>query len=238
MKKILFVITLLLAVTLAAGVLAETAVMPVQREEEEGLPFTREQAISKMNDVYAEHYGVREIQGCRMKAGSVVLEDGRTAWIEFLEKWDDAAPGSLYLVLSAEDGEVIEEYWPEDDDVYTWILLQWGEAKGGAVSKLPVEEQALFQWLFGPDDGYFDTSKAAVQPLEGIGIADEWLKENFGLVYNDASLSFSGRYDDNGNMLYYWTVTFYSDGEEAYLVHVDTETGEVINSFDLSEGNG
>ena len=62
--------------------------------------------------------------------------------------------------------------------------------------------------------------------------------ENFGLVYNDASLSFSGRYDDNGNMLYYWTVTFYSDGEEAYLVHVDTETGEVINSFDLSEGNG
>lgn len=238
MKKFLFAITLLLAVTLATGALAETAVMPVQRAEEEGLPFTREQAISKMNDVYAEHYGVREIRGCRMKAGSVVLEDGRTAWIEFLEKWDDAAPGSLYLVLSAEDGEVIEEYWPEDGDVYTWILLQWHEAKGGAVSRLPVEDQALFQWLFGPDDGYFDPSEAAVQPEEAIGIADEWLKENFGLDYNDASLSFSGRYDENGNMLYYWTVTFYSDGEEAYLVHVDTETGEVINSFDLSEGNG
>ena len=110
MKKFLFVITLLLAVTLAAGALAETAVMPVRRAEEEGLPFTREQAISKMNDVYAEHYGVREIRGCRMKAGSVVLEDGRTAWIEFLEKWDDAAPGGLYLVLSAEDGEVINSF--------------------------------------------------------------------------------------------------------------------------------
>ena len=238
MKKFLFAITLLLAVTLATGALAETAVMPVQRAEEEGLPFTREQAISKMNDVYAEHYGVREIRGCRMKAGSVVLEDGRTAWIEFLEKWDDAAPGGLYLVLSAEDGEVIEEYWPEDGDIYTWIPLQWREAKGGVVPRLPVEDQALFQWLFGLDDGYFDPSEAAVQPEEAIGIADEWLKENFGLDYNDASLSFSGRYDENGNMLYYWTVTFYSDGEEAYLVHVDTETGEVINSFDLSEGNG
>ena len=238
MKKILFVITLLLAVTLAAGALAETTVMPVQREKEEGLPFTREQAISKMNDMYMEHYGVREIQGCRMKAGSVVLEDGRTAWIEFLEKWDDAAPGGLYLVLSAEDGEVIEEYWPEDGDVYTWILLQWREAKGGAVPKLPMEEQALFQWLYGPDDGYFDPSEAAVQPEEAIGIAADRTEELTGVKYEEASLSFSGRYDENGNMLYYWMVTFYSDGEEAYLVHVDTETGEVINSFDLSEGNG
>ena len=101
-----------------------------------------------------------------------------------------------------------------------------------------MEEQALFQWLYGPDDGYFDPSEAAVQPEEAIGIAADRTEELTGVKYEEASLSFSGRYDDNGNMLYYWTVTFYSDGEEAYLVHVDTETGEVINSFDLSEGNG
>ena len=63
--------------------------------------------------------------------------------------------------------------------------------------------------------------------------------EDFGMI-NDACLTelTPEWYDENGNMLYYWMVTFYSDGEEAYLVHVDTETGEVINSFDLSEGNG
>ncbi len=238
MKKILFVITLLLAAVLAAGALAETALIPVQRAEEEGLPYTREQAISRMNDMYAEHYGVEKIEGCRMKAGSVVLEDGRTAWIEFLEKEDDAAPGSLYLVLSAENGEVIEEYWPEDGDVYTWILLQWHEAKGGQVSGLPVEEQALFQWLYGPEDGYFDASKAAVQPEEAIGTAADRAEELTGVKYDEASLSFSGRYDENGNILYYWIVSFYQDGEQAYLVYVDTETGEAFNSFDLSEGNG
>ena len=80
MKKILFVITLLLAAVLAAGALAETVIIPVQRAEEEGLPFTREQAVNKMNDLYMEHYGVEKIEGCRMKAGSVVLPDGRTAW--------------------------------------------------------------------------------------------------------------------------------------------------------------
>ena len=238
MKKFLFAITLLLAITLATGALAETVIIPVQRMEEEGLAFPRDKVILKTNVLYMEHYDVRKVEGCRMKAGSVLLSDGRTAWISILEREQEEAPGNLYLVLSAEDGEVIEEYYP-DDDIYTWVLLQWHEAKGGgSLMDWPLEEQALFLWLFGPVDEYFDPTQTAVSPETAIGIADAWLKERFGAAYDNASVSFAGRYDDNNRLLYYWMISFLQDGEQAFLVYVDTETGEVINGYDLAEGNG
>ena len=237
MKKIVFVMTLLLAAVLAAGALAETVILPVQRAEEEGLAFPREKVLLKTNVLYMEHYGVQKIEGCRTKAGSVLLPDGRTAWISFLEREDDDAPGNLYLVLSADDGEVIEEYWP-DDDIYTWILLQWHDIKGGSMMDWPLEDQALFTWLFGTVDEYFDPTQTAVSPETAIGIADAWLKERFGSAYDNALVSFSGRYDENGRLLHYWIVSFLRDGEQAFIVNVDTETGEVINSYDMAEGNG
>ena len=237
MKKFLFVIALLLAVTLAACALAETVIIPVQRAEEEGLAFPRDKVILKTNVLYMEHYDVRKVEGCRMKAGSVLLPDGRTAWISFLEREDDDAPGNLYLVLSAEDGEVIEEYYP-DDDIYTWVLLQWHDIKGGSMTDWPLEDQALFTWLFGTVDEYFDPTQTAVSPETAIGIADAWLKERFGAAYDNALVSFSGRYDDNNRLLYYWMISFLQDGEQAFIVNVDTETGEVINGYDLEEGNG
>jgi len=55
MKKFLFAITLLLAITLAAGALAETVILPVQRVEEEGLAFPRDKVILKTNVLYMEH---------------------------------------------------------------------------------------------------------------------------------------------------------------------------------------
>ena len=33
-------------------------------------------------------------------------------------------------------------------------------------------------------------------------------------------------------------ISFLQDGEQVFIVNVDTETGEVINSYDLAEGNG
>ena len=237
MKKFLFVITLLLAVTLAAGALAETVIIPVRRVEEEGLAFDREQVVLKTSRLYTEHYGPRKIVGGRMKAGSVLLPDGRTAWISFLEWEDEDSPGNLYLVLSADDGEVIEEYWPEND-VYTWILLQWHEAKGGSIIDWPLEDQALFTWLFGTVDEYFDPAQTAVSPEMAVGIADAWLKERFEVEHDNAVVSFSGRYDESNTLRYYWIVNFLQDGEQVFLVDVDTETGEVINSYDMAEGNG
>ena len=237
MKKFLFVITLLLAVTLAACALAETVILPAQRAEEEGLAFDREKVMLKTANLYMEHYDVRTIEGCRMKAGSVLLPDGRTAWISILEREQEDAPGSMYLVLSAEDGEVIEEYWP-DDDIYTWVLLQWHEIKGGSLLDWPLEEQALFLWLFGPVDEYFDPTQTAVSPETAIGIADAWLKDAAGVEYDNASVSFAGRYDDNNSLRYYWMISFLQDGEQVFIVNVDTETGEVINSYDMKEGNG
>ena len=237
MKKFLFAITLLLAVTLAACALAETVIIPVQRVEEEGLAFDREKVVLKTNVLYMEHYDVRKVEGCRMKAGSVLLPDGRTAWVSFLEREEEDAPGNLYLVLSAEDGEVIEEYYP-DNDIYTWALLQWHEAKGGSITDWLLEDQALFTWLFGTVDEYFDPTQTAVSPETAIGIADAWLKERFGAAYDNALVSFSGRYDENGRLLHYWIVSFLRDGEQVFIVNVDTETGEVINSYDLEEGNG
>ena len=237
MKKFRFAIALLLAVALAAGALADTVILPVQRVEEEGLAFDREKVMLKTADMYMEHYGARKIEGARMKVGSVLLPDGRTAWISFLEREEEDAPGNLYLVLSAEDGEVIEEYYP-DNDIYTWALLQWHEAKGGSIPDWPLEEQALFNWLFGTGKEYFDPSQAAISPERAIEIAYEWLKEQSGVQYDNASLTFSGRNDKHGNTLYYWIVSFLKDGEQVFIVDVDTETGEVINSYDLAEGNG
>ena len=232
-RKLSFLISLLLAVFLAAGAAAEPITVPVQQVPEGSLAFTREEALAKAEELFAgQGYTYAEGKYFR-KAAGVQLPDGQAAWITFIERQDADAAGNLYAVLSADTGEIIELYYP-DNDVYTWAMLQWNDAKQQRRSDWPVEDQALFDWIFTDSGSMFDPSRAAVSSDEAVRIASEWVGGRFGMTYDDTHVSFMG-HGDGG---YSWVVSFLRNGSQVMNVYVSTETGEVENSFDMAEGNG
>ncbi len=234
-QKAVFLTVLLLTMTLTAGALAGTVIIPESRIQEEGLRFTRGEALTKAAGLLAEQTDSYRAENYRQQAGSVRLPDGRDAWIVIMERCVDEPVGNLYAVFSADDGEVIELYYP-DNEVYTWVLLQWIEAKHGHRKDWGVGDEALFDWLFSSGDSMFNPAQAAVSSEEAVRIAAGWLKAQFGITYDDADVSYSGYDAGNGRTAYDWVVSFNRNGKQTFVVFVNTETGEVKNSFDLSEG--
>ena len=235
-RKIFLFILLLLATTVLTAAAAETVIIPVRQVPEDSLAFTREEALAKATELFSEHGGTYSGEQYYRKAGSVLLPDGQTAWIVFIERHAEEAAGNLYAVLSAENGEIIEIQYP-DNDVYTWVMLQWINAKNQYRSDWPVEEQALFDWLFSDSDELFEPSLAAVSSEEAVRIASEWAREYSGAAYDDATVSYAG-FSDDRHMWYCWIVSFEQNGNQVLIVYVNTENGEVENSYDPEEGVG
>ena len=229
-------VALLIVLSLAAGAAAGTVIVPVRQIPEGGLAFTKADALAKAAELFAGR-GYTYSEGAYFrKAGSVLLPDGQAAWIVFIERQEDNAAGNLYTVLSADTGNVIELYYP-DNDVYTWIMMQWAEAKQRRRSAWSVEEQALFDWLFTAGSDMFNPSQAAVSSDEAVRIASDWVKEHFGIAYDDTGVSFIG-WSDDSHTWYSWTVSFCQGGSQVMVVYVSTETGAVENSFEMSDGIG
>ena len=236
-RKIAFLISLLFAVMLIAGAAAEPVIIPVGQVPEDGLTFTKAEALAKATELFADQgYTYSEGKYFR-KAGNVLLPDGQAAWITFIERQEEEAAGNLYAVFSADTGETIELYYP-DNDVYTWVLLQWRDEKHGSRSYWPVEDQALFDWLFFSGDiELFDPSKTGVSADEAVRIASDWVREDAGIAYDNTSVSYIGHYDDD-QIWYDWVISFEEDGSQILIVYVDAETGIIENSYDMAEGEG
>ena len=235
-RKTTLWILLLLTAILTTGALAGPLIIPVRRVPGDSLAFTGEEAFTKAERLFSEHgYSCSE-ETHRCKAGSVLLPDGRSAWIVIMERHVEEPVGNLYAVLSGDNGEVIELYYP-DNDVSTWALLQWIDAKNKHRNDWPVEEQALFDWLFTGDGDMFEPSQAAVSSEEAVRIASDWMKEHSSTEYDDTGVSYIGLYDDS-HTWYCWVISFLRNGNQIMLVHVSTESGEVVNSFDMADGNG
>ena len=237
-KRMIFpAILLLLVLALVAGALADAVIIPVRRIPENGLPFTREEALARTADLFSEHTGAYRAENYRQNAGSVLLPDGRTAWIVTMERCVDEPVGNIYAVFSAEDGGIIELYYP-DNDIYTWVLMEWIGAKHLHKQDWSVEDQALFDWLFSGSGDMFDPSRAAVSADEAVRTAAKWLQDTFGAGYDEARVSYSGHTDDgSGRTSYCWVISFIRNGKQAYIVSVSTETGEIDNCFSMDEGS-
>ena len=160
-RKSLPAIILLLVLILVTGALADSVIIPVQRVPEDNLPFTREEALTRTADLFSAHTGAYHAENYRQKAGSVLLPDGQTAWIVIMERCVNELVGNVYAVFSAEDGGIIELYYP-DNDIYTWAMMEWINAKHQHKQNWSVEDQSLFDWLFSDSDDMFDPSQAAV----------------------------------------------------------------------------
>ena len=231
-------LALVLAFTVLSAALAEPVIIPVQYVPEEGLQFTKADALAKAEALFAESGHTYDAENYTRKAGSVRLPDGQSAWIVFIERRNDKPDGNLYAVLSADDGSVIELYYP-DNDVYTWLMMQWISAKDRHMSDWSIEEQALFDWLFSDsEDKLFEPSETGISSEEAVLIAAKWLKEHFNAAYDETHVSYLGLYDDRQDPWYCWVVSFLENGKLMYVLHVNTETGEVVNSFDAAEGVG
>ncbi len=234
-QKSIPAIVLLLILTLITGALADSVIIPVQRIPENNLPFTREEALARTAELFSAHTGAYQAENYRQKAGSVLLPDGRTAWIVIMERCVNEPVGNIYAVFSAEDGGIIELYFP-DNDVYTWVMMEWFNAKHLHKQDWSVEDQSLFDWLFSDSDDMFDPSQAAVPSGEAVRIASEWLRDTFGAGYDEVRISYSGHTDDNSRTRYCWVISFIRNGKQSYIVSVSTDTGEIDNCFSMDEG--
>ena len=88
-------------------------------------------------------------------------------------------------------------------------------------------------------DDLFDPSQAAVSADQAVLAASAFAREYLGAEYcNEISVSHMGFGDSGESVRYCWLISFYRYGKQEYIVYVNTETGEVENSFTMDEGIG
>lgn len=235
-RKITPFIVLLLVLAMVSGALAESVIIPVRRIPEDSLAFAREEALARAADLFSGQNSAYRAENYRQDAKSVLLPDGQAAWIVTMERCVEEPVGNIYAVFSADNGEIIELYYP-DNDIYTWILMEWISAKRLHRQDWSVEDQALFDWLFAGSDSMFEPSHARVPSDEAVRVAAKWLLETFGAGYDETRISYSGNTDGSGNTSYCWVISFIRNGKQAYIVSVSTETGEIDNCFSMDEGS-
>ena len=85
----------------------------------------------------------------------------------------------------------------------------------------------------------FDPSQAAVSADRAVLTASAFIREYLDAGYcSEASVSHMELGGESGDPRYCWLISFYEYGQQKYIVYVNTETGEVENSFSVDEGIG
>ena len=85
----------------------------------------------------------------------------------------------------------------------------------------------------------FDPSQAAVSVDQAVLTASAFAREYLDAkYYNEITVSHMGLGESSETLRYCWLISFYEYGHQEYIVYVNTETGEVENSFTIDEGIG
>ena len=85
----------------------------------------------------------------------------------------------------------------------------------------------------------FDPSQASVSADQAVLAASAFAREYLGAeYYNEISVSHTGFGGSGETVRYCWLISFYRNGKQEYIVCVNTETGEIENSFAADEGIG
>ena len=178
----------------------------------------------EMPEIHLENYNI--------KANCVWLDNGEKAWVVML---DELGYGTDALVtFSAAGGHVIH-YHATNSEITMYLVEQW-TAEKGKMKTWSVKDTALFNWLFGNDEQYVvpDESYIAQEDAEEIAMA---AVSQLVASPTASSTFLYMTYPDKQYECYVWSVTIWENGQEAYLVHVNAETGAVVETYQLY-GNG
>ena len=234
MKQSLIFCLLIAIVCFAVPAFATTYRFPVNPAPVSEGELTMEAALSLAQNEMMQREGMPEIQleNYKIKAHCVWLDNGEKAWVVML---DELGYGTDALVtLSATGGHVIH-YHATNTEITMYLIEQWTAVKG-KMNTWSVKDKALFNWLFGNDEQYVvpDESYIAQEDAEEIAMAA--VSQLFASPTASSTFLYM-TYPDKQLECYVWSVTIWENGQEVYLVHVNAETGAVVETYQLY-GNG
>ena len=227
-KHILPVLLVVLLVFLAGGALADTHILPMEPADLSASGITQDDAVTIAENELVTREGVAgdDWQSYRIKATGVRLETGEEAWMVLL---DHQQYGTDALVTVSADNAAVIDYQATDTEIISAVVNLWTMEKG-TMNTWSIEEQALFELLFGtsneyvvPGDDYISQEEAGNIALSAVPQTSATREPSY------AFKKFS--YTDGRPDAYVWLVTVWEYGQEKYVVHVSATDGAVLKVF-------
>lgn len=196
--------------------------------------LTMEAALALAQKEMMQREGMPEInlENYNAKVNCVWLDNGEKAWVVML---DELGYGTdALLTLSAAGGDVLH-YHATNTEITMYLIEQW-TAQKGKMKTWSVEDKALFNWLFGNDEQYTVPDERYIAQEDAEGIAMAAVSQLVASPTASSTFVYM-TYPDKQLEYYVWSVTVWENGQEVYLVHVNAETGAVVETYQL-HGNG
>lgn len=233
--KLIRLIISIIVIVIPSLSFAESFLLPLKPALDSDIKTSKEEAIEIAKELLSQS-GIEydELQ-YKTKAGSVLLSNNQIAWIVMMNDMSDPNNSGydLYAVIDANDGKIIELSFPQQD-IKTWVLQHWIEQKG-ELGSWSINDRALFNWLFGNDSSFFDQSETSISCIQAEKIAKTWMqKVHADVYYNKTNASYLWMGQDAVPQ-FVWTITFFADDNELFLVYVSTTTEIVTDCYDLRE---
>lgn len=190
-----------------------------------------EYALTRDNIVISEKH--------KIKTCAVIFEDGTEAWIIVLdEKPDDIYDSGkdVYAVISARNGALLYIDYPRGE-IATEYQKKWVQYKD-SFNTWSIADRAMFNWIFGNDSALFIPADAKISESDAIQIAQEAYRKISDRKADSLSVNYFQYALDMETPLYSWVISFIVDGQNQYVFHISTETGEVLESYDLLQSIG
>ncbi|MEG0492018.1 MAG: PepSY domain-containing protein [Clostridia bacterium] len=234
----IFVMATTVLLALAGYAIAETHLFPIAPATMTEKTASADDAIALAKDTMSKRQKLtlddlnRDLQGGKIKANYVELENGENAWMIMI----DSEWGTDALVTVSSTGEDVIDYQATDNqlrEITTILLKQWRAAKGD-MRAWSTEDTALFKWLYGSAEEYIVPSDADIRKEKAADIAlaaisREIASPTFTFLFEQLSFT------DGRSSQLVWSVTIYENGKELYVVKVSADTGEVVDVFQLSQ---
>lgn len=233
MKKMI-AITLTMVLLILSGVsLAETYIFPVEPATPTGTDISMSDAISiaKNEVIRRQGLSLETIENYTIKANFVKLENNEYAWVVMLDNDEELYGTDVILMISSVDAKIID-YQATNMELATILIDQWKKRKG-AMKTWSLEDQALFNFLYGFSDEYVVPGENHISQEDATSIALSAIPQS--LSSPEFSYCFQlFSYTDGRPDQYVWLVTIFVGGKEKYLVHVSATDGAVIEVFSIS----
>lgn len=96
----------------------------------------------------------------------------------------------------------------------------------------------MFNWIFGNDSTLFIPADAKISENDAIHIAQEAYRKISDRKAESISVNYFQYAVDMETPIFFWVITFIVDSQNQYVFHISTETGEVIESYNLLQSIG
>lgn len=195
--------------------------------------ISKDEAVLIAKQEMAKRYdrSVSDFDFHKIKANFVRLENNEDAWVVMIDHNNDSYDVGAVITLSP-SGETILHFMSNDDKELIDILLDQWKRKKGNMLFWSIEDEALFNWLFGSSEIYLLPSKEHISQEKATEIALSAIPE----ILNSPQFSYSFKllsYTDGRPDQHAWRVTIIADGIEKYVVYVSAVDGSVIDLIEV-----